>query len=340
MRKQGKMWIAILALLVVLFLVMIVSLMLGPVVISPRDILTSFMAKFGNASPLAENLEVILWQIRGPRILLGALVGLLLALSGVIMQGILRNPLADPYILGVSAGGAIGAAISIIFGLEFIFLSMSSTPILAFICAILAVLVVYRLSHIAGRATPETLILAGVAVSSFSAAILSLIIIISGQLQTIYFWLLGSLAQARTLDVLTVLPYAIIGIVVAFLYSKDLNALLLGEEMAATLGIEVERVKLFLLIIASLMAAASTSVCGLIGFVGLIIPHFVRLIVGPNHKTLVPISLLSGMTLLIFADTLARTLLAPTEIPIGIIMALIGAPFFLYILRKRRLKAR
>ena len=307
-----------------LLIAMFLALLLGSVFLSPAELWQS----------------EILWQIRLPRVILAALIGLLLSISGVILQGILRNPLADPFILGISAGGAVGAAISIALGAQFVVLGMSSIPATAFIFALLAVFVVYKLAQVGGKTAPETLILAGVALSAFCAAILSLIIIISGSLQTIYFWLLGSLSSASWGDVLTVLPYAVIGGGVAYFFSKDLNALLLGEEMAATLGIDVENTRLVLIGTASLMTAAAVSVSGLIGFVGLIVPHWIRLIIGPNHRLLIPVSALSGMLLMVVADTIARTILSPLEIPIGIIMALVRAPFFLYLLRRRRIKGR
>lgn len=304
----------------VLLSAIVVSFFLGSVFISPQDLFKSH----------------IFWQIRLPRVLLSALVGLLLAVSGVILQGVLRNPLADPYILGISSGGAVGAALSMVLGAQFVVLGMSSVPASAFIFSLLAVLMVYRLSQVAGKAAPETLILAGVALSAFCAAILSLIIIISGNLQSIYFWLLGSLSAASWGNVLTVLPYALIGSGVAYFFSKELNALLLGEEMASTLGVNIEKTQLLLIGAASLMTAAAVSVSGLIGFVGLIIPHWIRLIIGPNHRSLIPVSALSGMLLMVIADAVARTVLSPMEIPIGIIMSLLGAPFFLYLLRRRR----
>ncbi|MCX5727138.1 MAG: iron ABC transporter permease, partial [Candidatus Saganbacteria bacterium] len=267
-------------------------------------------------------------------------IGLMLATSGTILQGTLRNPLADPFILGVSAGGAVGAALAFALHLDFVFLGMSSAPLLAFIFAAVSVFIVYRLSRVAGKTTPETLVLAGVAVSAFSAAVLALIVIFSGNLQSIYFWLLGSLSGTGWPEVLTMLPYAFIGFVVAYFYSKELNAMLLGEEIARTLGVDVERVRVFLLIIASLLAAATVSVAGIIGFVGLIIPHFVRLIIGPNHRLLIPVAAISGMILLVLADAIARVIIAPTEIPIGVVMAIIGSPFFIYILRRRRMTGR
>lgn len=282
----------------------------------------------------------IFWQIRLPRVLLAALIGLMLSVSGVILQGVLRNQLADPYILGISAGGALGAALSIALGAQFIVYGISSLPATAFLFSLVAVFIVYRLAQVASKTTPETLILAGVALSAFCSAILALVIIISGNLQTVYFWLLGSLSYASWSNVLTVLPYALIGMGMAYFFSKELNALLLGEEMAQTLGIDVENTRFILVGAASIMTAAAVSVSGLIGFVGLIVPHWIRLIIGPNHRNLLPVVALSGMLLMVIADTLARTLLSPLEIPVGIIMALLGAPFFLYLLRRRRLSGK
>ncbi|NQT30332.1 MAG: iron ABC transporter permease [Candidatus Saganbacteria bacterium] len=316
--------IAIASLSAFLLIAVILSLLLGSVFISPGELLGS----------------EILWQIRLPRVLLAALIGLLLSISGVMLQGILRNPLADPYILGISAGGAVGAAISIALGAQFVIFGISSVPATAFIFSLIAVFVVYKLSQVGGRTAPETLILAGVAFSAFASAILSFIIIVSGSLQAIYFWLLGSLSAASWGNVLTVIPYALVGAGVAYFFSKELNALLLGEEMAITLGVNVENTRLILLGAASLMAAAAVSVSGLIGFVGLIIPHWIRLVIGPNHRLLIPVAALSGMLLMVVADTISRTILSPMEIPIGIIMALVGAPFFLYLLRRRRLEGK
>lgn len=319
--QKIKTGIVITILVALLLAAMFFSLFLGSVFISPGELWES----------------EILWQIRLPRVILAALVGLMLSISGVILQGILRNPLADPYILGISAGGAVGAAISIAIGSHFLVLWVGSVPVTAFIFALLAVFIVYELSKSAGKTSSETLILAGVALSAFCAAILALIIIMTGSLQSIYFWLLGSLSSANWNNILTVLPAALIGGGVAYFYSKELNALLLGEEMATTLGVDVENTRLILIGVSSLMTAAAVSVSGLIGFIGLIIPHWVRLIVGPNHRTLVPVTALSGMLFMVLADTFARTILSPMEIPIGIIMALVGAPFFLYLLRRRRL---
>ncbi len=322
--KKKDTGLAILALSLFLLAAIVISFFLGSVFIAPGEILKSD----------------IFWKIRLPRIVLSALIGLLLSLSGVILQGVLRNPLADPYILGISAGGAVGAAVSIALGVSFTILGMSTVPAAAFFFSLAAVYFVYKLSQVGGKTSPETLVLSGVALSSLCAAILSLIIILTGNLQTIYFWLLGSLAAASWENVITVLPYALVGTITAYFYSKELNALLLGEEMAQTLGIQVEKTRFFLIIMASLMTAAAVAVSGLIGFVGLIVPHWIRLLIGPNHRLLIPLTGISGMLLMVIADTIARTVLSPTEIPIGIIMALLGAPFFLYLLRKRRMEGK
>lgn len=295
-----------------LLLACLISIFVGSVYVPPQEMAQS----------------QIIVSIRLPRILLAVLVGILLSTSGVILQGVLRNPLADPYILGVSAGAGVGAALALA-------LNWSGIPLFAFLAALIAVLVVYRLSQVASRTSAETLILAGVAVSAFASALLALIILITGQLQAIYFWLLGSFSLASYSDVLMLIPYAVIGLLISYFYSKELNALLLGEEVAKTLGVEVDKIRLFMIIVATLMAAAAVSVSGLIGFVGLIVPHFVRLWLGPNYRALVPLSALSGAILMVVADMLARTALNPVEIPIGIVMSLVGAPFFIYLLRRR-----
>jgi len=308
-------------LLAALVILAFVFLFIGSVRMPPQELL---------GSP-------ILWQIRLPRIILSILTGTMLATSGVILQGVLRNPLADPYILGVSAGAGVGAALILSYKLYFTFLGMSSVPLFAFLFALVMVFIVYRLSNVAERASAETLILAGVAVSAFASAILALIIIVSGQLQSIYFWMLGSFSMATYGDVLTLLPYALIGLIFSYFYSKELNALIMGEETAYTMGVDVERVRIIMIVVATLMTAAAVSVSGLVGFVGLIIPHFVRIMIGPNYRFLVPFAAVSGALLMLLADTVARTALSPMEVPIGIIMALIGAPFFIYVLRRRRM---
>lgn len=319
--------------LLLLLGIVVISLLLGPVIIAPEKIFGAILSKaFG--VPADRFADIVVWQIRLPRICLAALVGALLSTSGVILQGILKNPLADPYILGVSAGGGLGAALALILGIEFTLFGISFIPLFAFIFALIAAGIVYQLARINGRTTTETLILAGVAVSSFCAAILSLIIILSGEMEKIYFWLLGGFSDATWGQVITLLPYIVVGFIITYFYSKELNASLLGEETALTLGVDIEKIRAILIIVASFMTAAAVSFSGLIGFVGLIVPHFVRIFIGYNHRFILPIAALSGAFLLVVADALSRIIFAPMEIPIGIVMALIGAPFFLYVLRK------
>ncbi len=336
-RKKKQQVFALVSLFVILVLLCFLSILFGAVLLSPADTWNSLTCGYNNVCSTSSNIfvDTLIWQVRMPRIVLAGLVGLLLALSGVIMQGVLRNPLADPYILGVSAGGGVGAVLAQMLGLNFVFYGMSAIPLFAFLGALIAVMIVYGLAVVSGRTTTETLLLSGVAVSAFCSGLISLMVIRGGDLQSIYFWLLGSLSGASWNQVITLLPYAIIGLGITYYYSKDLNALLLGEEIAHSLGVEVEKVRFFLLIVASFMAAAAVSVAGMVGFIGLMIPHFVRLIVGPHHRWLVPLAALSGMLLMILADIPARSILAPMELPLGVVMAFIGAPFFLYLLRRR-----
>ena len=280
--------------------------------------------------------ETIIMDIRLPRILLAALVGCALSVSGTAMQGIFKNPMADPFIIGLSAGAALGASISIFMGMP-ISISTYSTPILAFVGAALTVLTVYLIAESGGRVRIETLLLTGIAIGSFLTAIMSFMMYMAGQqFRFLFFWLLGGLHRASW-DVITIaFPLIISGTVIIGFFTRDLNAIILGEEPAIHLGIDVETVKKTLLIFSSLIAGIAVAFSGIIGFVGLIVPHMMRVIVGPDHRILLPASALAGSIFLIWADTIARTLLSPTEIPVGIITALCGAPFFLYLLQRSK----
>jgi len=279
--------------------------------------------------------ETILFDIRLPRIVLAALVGGALATSGATYQGLLRNPLADPYLIGISAGAALGATIAIIFNVDI----WSAVSLFAFFGAMAATLGIYALAQSGGHATPTTLILAGVALGAFLSAITSFLMFKSDsafRTFQIVAWMMGSFSLSNWQQVLVLLPYLAVGWVVLYLHARYLNVLQLGETQAQQLGVPVERVTLTLVVATSLVTAAAVAVSGLIGFVGLIIPHTVRLLWGPDHRFLLPMSALIGAIFLIIADTLARTLLAPTELPVGIITAFCGAPFFLYLLRRKR----
>ncbi|MGE5675922.1 MAG: FecCD family ABC transporter permease [Mycobacterium leprae] len=281
--------------------------------------------------------ETILWSIRLPRVLLGALVGMALSVAGGAFQGLFRNPLADPYVLGVSGGASLGAALAIAFLNHMAVRGLGVVPLFAFAGGLLSALVVYRLAAVGSRVPVVALLLAGVAVGSLASSLVSLILFVTEPLQrdTIIFWMMGGLSGANWAKVGWLLPYLLVGAGVLLFYSRQLNALLMGEETARHLGVDVERLRRLVLVVGSLLTAAAVAFAGAIGFVGLIVPHVVRFLVGPDHRFLLPVSALVGATVLVGADTLARTLLPATEIPVGLVMALLGGPFFLWLLRRK-----
>lgn len=280
--------------------------------------------------------ETIVLEIRLPRVILAGVVGAALAIAGATYQGLFRNPLADPYLIGVAQGAALGAVIGFLLPVAGMGLGLGAVPLFAFAGALLSVAVVYGLARVGGTIPVTTLILAGVALGALLGAIVSYLIITSGaKMQGIIFWLMGSFSLSQWSEVQVILPIVALGVVVIMLFSRSLNIMQLDEEQAQQLGINVERLKLILLAAATMVTAAAVSFVGIIGFIGIIIPHAVRLIWGPDYRFLLPLSVLSGAIFLIGADVVARTILAPSEIPIGVITALCGAPFFLYLLRRR-----
>ena len=281
--------------------------------------------------------ETIILDIRLPRIVLSGLVGAALAIAGATYQGLFRNPLADPYLIGVAQGAALGAVIGFLIPTGWHNIGFGIIPLLAFLGAVGSTIIVYNLAR-AGKSLPiTTLILAGVALGALLGSIVSYLIIFSGEkMPGIIFWLMGSFSMSQWSEVRLVLPYIVIGTLVILLYSRILNVMQLDEAQAQQLGVNVEKIKIILLAAATLITAAAVSFVGIIGFVGIIIPHAVRLIWGADYRFLLPLSVLTGAIFLILADLLARTVLAPTEVPIGVITALCGAPFFLYLLRRRR----
>ena len=281
-----------------------------------------------------EIFPVVIFDVRLPRILTAALVGAGLAMSGVIFQGILLNPLADPYTLGVSAGAAFGASLAILLNIHF--LGTYSVPLFAFIGAASTLLFVIYLSSSAAGLSSNNLILSGIIVAAIlSAGISFLKYVADEQVSVIIFWLMGSFGSKTWTDVALVAAVVCIGFFVFIYYARDLNLMSLGSRSAASLGVDTGRVTLVLLATASFVAAMCVSVSGIIGFVGLLVPHIVRLITGPDNKKLLPVSMLAGAILLLCADTITRAVL-PTEIPIGVLTALIGGPFFCYIFRKQQ----
>jgi iron complex transport system permease protein len=287
--------------------------------------------------PAAEMLQSGIVQLRVARILLAIIAGAGLSVSGVIFQALFRNPLAEPYVLGVSSGAGFGAVAAI-----FLNLSASSTwtlPAMAFAGALGTILLVYALArNPTGAAPVHTLLLSGVMVSAVFGSMLMFLVSVSPSesLHNVIWWLLGNL---QIFDWALLRAAAIVvgaGLMVTAVLSRDLNVMTLGEEPAAHLGLHVERTKKLFLLLASLMTGATVAACGLIGFVGLIVPHSMRLAIGPDHRRLVPASALAGAAFLVLADTLARTMIAPTEIPIGVMTALLGGPFFFFLLRRRK----
>ena len=294
-------------------------------------------AQLGIAPDWPAAYETIVFAIRLPRVLLAGLVGAALALSGATYQGLFRNPLADPYLIGVASGAALGATVALVLRLPAGLYALGATQWAAFAGAALAVALVYGLARVGGTTPLTTLLLAGVAVGTLATALTSLLMYWSGdQLLTIYGWLLGGLTLASWPRAGLLLVYLGAGALALAPAGRTLNALQLGEEGAQALGVDVEKVKLLLVVVATLLTAAAVSVSGLIGFVGLIMPHVARLLWGPDHRVLLPLSALCGAIFLIAVDGLARTVIAPGELPVGVITALCGAPFFLFLLRRSK----
>lgn len=309
---------------------------LGAVWVPPGAVWTILSAAGHPADPALTGLAAIVWQVRLPRAVLAGLAGLGLAVAGVGWQGVLRNPLADPYLIGASAGGALGAALAIAFGVGGG--HPQAVPALAFVGSLAAVAVVYRLALVGARALAvERLLLAGVAVSSFLSALLSLVLVVRAESFTqLYFWLVGGLSGRGWDQVALVAPYVGVALVGLAYFTPRLNLLQLGEETAAGLGVDVARDQRWVIGWAALLTAAVVSVCGMIGFVGLVVPHLARLLVGPDLRKVLPTAALLGGALLTGADLVARLVWVPVEVPVGVLTAMLGAPFFLFMLARPR----
>ncbi len=314
-----------------LFLALLLSLAIGSVFLPPTELLSSLM---GRGSDLANS---ILWQIRLPRTVLIALTGMALGGSGAAYQGLFRNPLADPFLIGIASGAGLGAVIAMTVQWPYSFWGLIAIPLAAFVSALLTVAMVYFLARV-GQTTPTTnLILAGVAVSSFATSLMSFLMLRSdGELRRAMSWLMGGSTQLGWSFTLAILPYLLIGLGVLIFSGHALNLLQFGDEQAQQLGLDTTRAKRIILISASLATASAVAFSGIIGFIGLIVPHLSRLWFGPDYKRLLPLSILGGATLLLISDVIARVALAPQEIPVGIVTALAGAPFFLWVLRRSK----
>ena len=276
----------------------------------------------------------IFWNLRMPRIVLSALVGAALSVCGAAYQSVFRNPLTDPYVLGISSGASLGAAIAILLGLEAYLLGVGAC---ALVSGLLTILVIYRIASIGNRMHTTTLLLTGVCITFLMSALISFLMVLrQDKMDSIIFWTMGSFASASWTDVAIVAPVVTIGIGVVLYHCRDLNLLLAGSETAKSLGVEVERVKKVLLLATTLMVAFCVSTCGVIGFVGLVVPHCIRLVSGPDNRRIVPYAIVVGALFLLMCDTMARTLLMPAELPVGSLTALVGAPLFIYLLYKNK----
>ncbi|NOU91799.1 iron chelate uptake ABC transporter family permease subunit [Paenibacillus sp. LMG 31456] len=343
MKRKLMLWGGVGMLL--LFLSVTVSLSIGTVrlpLIQVWGILAHHLPWVGAKIPVdwQPAAEQIIWRVRLPRVLLGILVGAALGIAGAAFQGVLRNPLADPYTLGVSSGAALGASFLILFGLQFAFFGSWTVPIVAFVTGAVSLLTVLLLARTDGKLKMETVLLAGVVMQAFLGSFVSLMVAMSKQvINEIIFWMMGSLSLRGWSYSLVLLPYLAVGAILLLTYGRAMNLFALGEAQASHLGVRVERTKLIVLSAATLVTAAAVSVSGVVAFVGLIVPHLLRLIIGPDYRLLLPLSLLGGAIYVLWADTLARMLLSPTEIPLGVVTAFMGAPFFAYLLRKNKRSA-
>jgi len=335
---SGRLWIAGAA--VFLAAALATGALVGPVHIGFEAALQSIGARLPFLhihSPLSPTDESILWDIRLPRVVLGALVGAMLAVAGASYQGVFRNPLADPYLLGVAAGSGLGATVAVVYlpgGFDY----QTVLPPAAFVGGSTAVVAAYAIGRSSGRGSGgATLILAGVTVASFLTAVQTFVQQQhSDTLQQVYSWILGRLPSSGWRDVLILLPYVAVASIGILLHRRLLDVLSVGDEEAASLGVHVGRVRLAVVVCATVGTAAAVAVSGLIGFVGIIVPHAIRLVAGPSYRVLLPLSVLVGAGFLVLADVIARTALSPAELPIGVVTAFFGAPFFAIVLRTSR----
>lgn len=336
---RSKAFVLTVALSLTLLAGCLLSAAIGAYSIPIGDVLGSLQHRIGlGGQPLDRVGESVLWNVRLPRVVLALLVGASLGCAGALMQGVFGNPLAEPGVIGISAGAAVGAVASIALGLTFF--GNWTITVFAFIAGLATVLLVYTLSRSGGRTEVVTLILTGIAVNAFAGALIGLFIFFAdnAQITQITFWQLGSLSQATWPKVLAVLPCALAGLLIAPFYARKLDLLALGERPARHLGVDVERLRITLVLVVALLTAAAVAVAGIISFVGLLVPHLLRMANGPGHRFLVPGSALGGALVLVAGDLAARTVAAPAELPLGVLTALFGSPFFFWLLRRTRRK--
>lgn len=344
-RQARRARFALLALTVLLLAAFFLAIGYGAVAIAPLQTLAILLDQLGlNILDGYEEVQkVVLLVIRLPRVLLGLLAGAALAVAGAALQGLFRNPLADPGLIGVSTGSALAAGAAIVFGGTLLgvlpdWVSNALLPFAAFVGGLATTLLVYRIASRDGRTEVATMLLAGIALNALAGAGIGLLVFVSDdqQLRDLQFWLLGGLGGVTWPSLFSAAPLILTPILLLLFFSRQLNALLLGEAEATHLGFDVERTKGTIVILAALTVGASVALTGVIGFIGLVVPHLVRLMIGPDHRTLLPASILLGAALLLLADLAARTIVLPAELPVGILTSCIGGPFFLWLLIRRR----
>lgn len=343
--KSSFKWIRILEFSLILFVAMVVAVSVGSANLSVEDSLKLVVDKIpllGNlvdVSDIGTIYEVIVWKVRMPRIILSALVGGALAVVGGAFQGVFGNSLADPHILGVSSGAALGATVGMLTGISVSFFGLGSISIFAFGGALIAVFFVYNVSKIGGEISTTNMLLTGTAISTMLSSIISLLMTFDQErIDRVYMWTLGSFTAANWEKNLFLFIVVAIGVTIMFSLSGKLNVMMMGEEEAKSLGIDTVKTRRAIILVSSMLVASAVSVSGVIGFVGLIIPHSVRMISGPNNKTLMPYAFLWGAIFLVVCDTIARTIASPTEIPVGIITSIFGAPYFVVLIVRNNKK--
>jgi iron complex transport system permease protein len=332
-------WKYIAILLVILVAVMLVSVSLGAANLTAMDSLRIVFGKFAGEAALgdkAHTYDVIIWQIRLPRICMAVCAGGALALTGTVFQAIFGNSLADPHILGVSSGAALGATIAMLSGLSLNILGLGTIGIFAFAGALITVFFVYHIAVISGRNSVSSMLLIGTALSTMMSSVISLLMIFHrDQIEKVYLWTLGSFSAATWTKDAFLGSITLVCGVILLVHSRKINLLMLGEEDAACLGVDVKKLRRRLLTVCSILVAATVSVSGIIGFVGLIIPHCVKLVCGSDNRKVMPYGFICGSIFMVVCDTIARTVAAPSEIPVGVITSICGAPFFIWLVLRK-----
>jgi iron complex transport system permease protein len=344
--KRSRQWKLTLTLLIVALLVAIlVALNIGYAPISFSEILNILgkqipgINSFIDPHSFSTVNQAIILQIRFPRVLAGALIGAGLAASGVLYQGVFKNPMADPFVLGVSSGAVLGAGLAIVFASGLSLIGIPIVQACAFAGGLITIFIVFNISKVGSRVSDMTLLLSGIAITIFLSAIFQILQVTSqnAKLHALVTWLIGGISTVSWGDILSITPFIFIGIILSYFYTRDLNMIALGEDTAQHLGVNTQRTKKIVLALGSMMASAAVSISGLIGFVGLMIPHMTRILIGPDHRILLPASVVVGGIFLVICDALARVITGAGELPVGVITALAGGPFFIFLLRRKKL---